>query len=174
MSGKTLVRVASGSSIKLDGTRMALGKIHWVSEVVACPTELQDTEGFNAQPYGLEETRRYVRARYRAMCEAYKPNPDGVDIVVESGAIDGKDVACVLVAFRGQIYTGESQPVPFPEGTLVEAHRRGFKTVTAGAIIHEKLPGVPANNWHHIMVPGMTREKQIAGVLLPILRRLME
>ena len=174
MSGKTLVRVASESSIKLGGTRMALDKIHWASEVMACPTELQDTEGFNAQPYGLEETRRYVRARYKAMCEKHKANPDGVDIVVESGAIDGKDVACVLVAFRGQIYTGESQPVPFPEGALVEAHRRGFKTVTAGDIIHEKLPGVPANNWHHIMVPGMTREKQIAGVLISILRRIME
>lgn len=169
------VRVASGSSVKVNAVKLALEATLWGGQIQECPTELQDLDGFNAQPEGREETERYVRARYEAMLGDYKQNPSGLDVVIESGAIDGQDVAVVLVAYRGRTYVSASQPVPFPEGALEAARQRGFKTVTAGDVIHEWSEGkIPANNWHSSVMPGMTRERQIAMALVPLLRGLMD
>ena len=177
MSDRTLlpVRVASGSSIKLNAVKGALKQALWDHQLEACPTELQNLDAFNAQPEGREQTEAYACARYRAMCDQYGQNPDGLDVVIESGAIDGQDLAIVLLVFRGSTYVNVSQPVPFPEGALEAARERGFETTTAGDIIHEWSKGtVPANDWHPTVMPGMTRERQIAEALVPLLRGIVE
>lgn len=173
------VRVASGSSVKIDAVKAAMAHLAYHPqlqyEITGHPTELQNLTTVNAQPEGRAETEGYARARLVAMCRDHEQNPDGLDIAIESGAIDGADVAIVLVAFRGQTYVAASQPVPFPEGVLEAARERGFKTTTAGQIVYEwSGHTIPANDWHTMMVPGMTREKQIAQALMPLLRGLLE
>lgn len=166
-------RLASKSSIKKDASNDGLKRVLRESyELTLCDVELQDREDLeiNAQPEGLEQTVAYARARYQAMCEQYGPNSGGIDIVVESGAIDGKDIAVVIVYWHGREFVERSIAVPFPEGTLEEARCRGFKTVTAGDIAHE-WHGVPANDWHSSVMPAITRRKQIAAALITALTK---
>lgn len=178
-------RVASGNNCKATGTSLGLtaaGETN--TDVTKCRVELQDRPGLrvNAQPIGYEQTLAYAQARMDTMIAEFGPNPEGYDFSVESGAIrlgrDGTvipdntdsdeklvDVAIVLIRNRnGREYTGVSAGVPFPEGTLEEAIRRGVKTTTAGDVIAERFPGVPSGTWQEHF-GGLSRERQIADAV---------
>lgn len=165
-----IVRVSSASSIKLDAVRSALLEA-WpreAFEILPCPTELQDRKDvtFDAQPEGWGAIVTYLRARHEAMVAEYGPT-ELFDIDVESGAVDGFDVAGVLITtFLGEQFLLRSEGVPFPDGTLEEARRRGFKKTTAGDIIHEWNEDIPANNWQSHYWPYTSRKTQIYRVLV--------
>lgn len=160
-----VARSPTGSELKLAAIREALATVWpWIKfEVQAKPVELQARPdlGINAQPEGGAQTQSYVRARWREMCRQHGLVPD-LDIVVESGAIDGLDVAVVGIYLpAGNEVIKMSRGIPFPDGTLEEARRRGFKTTTAGDIIHERWGHIPANDWQVHFPPHVARKDQI-------------
>jgi|GEM_PF-5494016 len=177
--GVRVVRLASKSKIKEGGVidAFALWRPGGAIKPILYPVELQDRSDLeiNAQPEGREQTLAYVYARKSAMQAQYGalPPEDGFDVIVESGAIDGEDVAVVLV----QTHTGHeavafSPGIPFPAGTLEEARRRGFRHTTAGDVIHERHPHIPADDWQHFFEPRMSRRYQIGTAILEALRTL--
>lgn len=172
------VRSPSKSTIKLDAIMHACVAVNpgLTIEVLGLPVELQDRPDMdiNAQPIGKEQTIEYARARWREMCRRHGPTTD-LDIVIESGAIDGLDVAVVA------IYTADgseiivlSEGISFPDGALEEALRRGAKTTTAGDIIHERWSHIPANNWHEYFFPNVSRMQQIQSAIERGLRQLAQ
>jgi hypothetical protein len=153
-----------------DGTgcRIAQQELHEL------PVELQARPDLriNAQPEGELQTVRYARERMHEMCRQYG-DTTGIDISIESGAIEGMDVAVVLLRMAdGKERVVLSQGVAFPEGTLEEARRRGFKSTTAGDVIHELFANVPANSWQAYFPPNISRETQIADAVEKGLRLL--
>ncbi len=170
------VRTPSKSSVKIEAVTAALAEV-WPDrtfDVMGLPVELQDRADLqvDAQPEGLELTVSYANARGDEMCRQHG-QPTGIDILIESGAIDGQDVAVIVIRTHdGKKVTSLSQGIDFPAGTLDEARRRGFASVTAGDIIHEQRPDVPSNNWHPFYPPFVTREEQIKGAVVEGLREL--
>lgn len=171
-----IVRCPSSSAIKLAAIKTALAAV-WPEleyDLRGLPVELQarDDLQIDAQPEGRERTVAYARERMFEMHRRYDDTP-GLDISIESGAIDGRDVA---VVFLRSATDGEeivfSVGIPFPEGSLEEARRRGFKTTTAGDVIHERYQDVPANSWQVHFSPFVSREAQIAEAIENGLRRL--
>lgn len=163
------IRCASGSAVKLNAIKKAWASLRLQEKlkVVGLPVELQDRPDFdvNAQPEGREQTITYARHRMQEMHRQHG-GPIGVDISIESGAIEGVDVAVVLLCSPdGKEAIAFSSGIAFPQGTLEEARRRGFKATTAGDIIHERFPEVPANNWQAHFPPHTSREDQIAEAL---------
>lgn len=160
-----IVRCPSSSAIKLNAIRKALEN-QWAGqsfELRGLPVELQARPDMqiNAQPEGKEQTTKYARERLIQMCREHG-NALGLDIGIESGAIGNLDVAVIVLrTASGEEVTVLSRGIPFPSGTLEEARRGGFKTTTAGDIIHKKFPNVPANNWHGYFPPGISRDAQI-------------
>jgi non-canonical (house-cleaning) NTP pyrophosphatase len=125
----------------------------------------------NEQPEGYEQTLMYARARDAAMVAAHPQVQQGIRFSIESGAIDGMDVAIVLAYAGDREFIAQSQPLPFPEGSLEEARKRGFKTTTAGMIIHEWDSAIPANNWQEYFTKT-SRPQQIAGAVRDVLRQI--
>jgi non-canonical (house-cleaning) NTP pyrophosphatase len=124
----------------------------------------------NAQPFGEAETVRYARARRRQMCLEYG-QAASTDISIESGAIAGQDVAVVLLYTQsGNEILVLSQGIPFPDDSLEVARERGFKTTTAGDIIHERYPHIPGNSWQVCFPPFISREQQIQEAVERALR----
>ena len=170
------IRVPSKSAIKLNPVEAALAVV-WPDRtfvVQGKPVELQDRPDLqvDAQPEGLELTVSYAVARGDEMCVQHG-QPQGIDILIESGAIQGQDVAVVVIRTHdGQKVTTLSRGVDFPDNSLEEARRRGFSSVTAGDIIHERRPEVPSNNWQPYYAPFITREEQIKGAVVDGLREL--
>lgn len=173
---KSLVRVASSSKVKLDASRSAMATLgrHLSTFVHGFPVELQDRRDlqFNAQPEGREEIIRYTLAREAEMCRMHG-TVSYLDIVVESGAIEGMDVAVVALFMpERQEHIILSQAIAFPKGSLDEARRRGFKTTTAGDVIHERMPSIPANDWQKYVTPFMSRQQQISDAIVRGLREM--
>lgn len=171
-----IVRSATGSSIKLDAIREAWANVwpEWPIRLMGLAVELRDRADLqiNAQPEGRDQTLSYVRARWYEMCRIYGP-VRYLDVVVESGAIDNRDVAVVGIYTVGrQEVTTYSQSVPFPHGVLAEARRRGFKTTTAGDIIHERWDNIPANDWQGHFPPYIARKTQIRRAVESGLRKM--
>jgi len=165
-----VVRCPSGSPVKLDAIRGALTMVLPDKEIdlQGLPVELQARHDFavNAQPEGQEETIGYARERWHEMCRQHGA-PVDLDISIESGAIGGLDVAVVaLYSARGDEIIILSEGIAFPAGSLDEARRRGFKTTTAGDVIHEQYPHVPSNSWQAHFPPHKSREDQIKGAVL--------
>jgi non-canonical (house-cleaning) NTP pyrophosphatase len=128
----------------------------------------------NAEPLGLKQTTRYARLRLREMQRQHGPCPkDGLDIAVESGAIDGQDIAIVVIhAPGGSEFITMSRGVAFPGGVLEEAKRRGLKHTTASDIIHEQWPDIPADDWQWRFPGGIPRQQQICEAVVQGLRQL--
>lgn len=131
----------------------------------------RDDLEINEQPEGFEQTLAYARARDEAMVAAHPEVKQGIRFSIESGAIDGMDVAIVLAYVGDKEFVAKSHPLPFPEGSLEEARRRGFKTTTAGMVIHEWQPAIPANNWQEYLTV-MSRPQQIAGAVRQVLQQI--
>lgn len=170
-----VIRCPSSSSIKLDAIREALQATHpdELFDIQGLPVELQDRSDMtvNAQPEGRDETVKYARLRLREMQRQHGP-ATGLDIGIESGAIDGFDVtAVVLDSALGEVAMALSQGIMFPEDSLEEAQRRGFKTTTAGDIIHERHPDIPSNNWQEHFPPYISRREQIRDAVIDALRQ---
>lgn len=160
-----VVRCPSNSTIKLDAIMAAFVVVNPGStfEVRGLPVELQDRPDMdiNAQPIDKEQTVEYARARWREMCQQHGPTTD-LDIVIESGAIDGLDVAVVAIyTTDGNETVVLSEGIKFPDGTFEEALKRSVKTTTVGDIIHERWSHIPANNWHEHFFPYVSRRRQI-------------
>ena len=173
-----VVRCPSGSSVKLEAIRGALDATYpdQEFEIQGLPVELQDRDDLevNAQPEGADETTYYARLRLLEMSKQYGPTT-GVDIAIESGAIEDQDVACIVLCNAvGNIAVGLSEGIPFPEYSLDEARKRGFKSTTAGDIVHEMYPAIPANSWQEHFPPFITRQQQIQDAIVQILRRAPE
>lgn len=171
------VRCPSGSAVKINAIKRALAVVRPEEEyeVQGLPVELQARQDMqiNAQPEGEEQTTRYARERLLEMCRQHGDTP-GIDISIESGAIEGVDVAVILLrTVKGEEEIVLSQGIPFPEGTLEEARRRGFKLTTAGDVIHELFPDVPANSWQVYFPPNVSRETQIVEAVEKGLRLLI-
>lgn len=131
------------------------------------PVELQVRPDLsvNAQPEGEQETVGYARERWREMCLEHGPTT-GIDISIESGAIGNLDVAVVILYSHGNEVVVLSRGIAFPPGVLEEARARGFKTTTAGDIIHERFSHIPSNNWHVHFPPYKSREDQIVEAVV--------
>lgn len=170
------VRTPSKSSVKRNAIVAALAEV-WPGrtfDVLGLPVELQDRTDLqvDSQPEGLELTVSYAEARGDEMC-AQHGQSSGIDILIESGAIDGQDVAVVIIRTHdGKKITTLSRGIDFPAGALEEARRRGFARVTAGDIIHEWRDEVPSNNWQPFYPPYITREEQIRQAVVEGLREL--
>jgi len=182
-----IVRCPSKSGVKIAAIKMAFDELGITDyEIKGLPVELQSREDLmvNAQPIGYSQTLLYASNRLGAMWGQYHPeNSRGYDISIESGAIklnpSGElipdeveadcrplDVAVVVIHdFSHPAYIGHSVGVPFPEGTLEEAIRRGVKDTTAGDVIAEKFPDVPSGSWQEHFFPALSREKQIADAV---------
>ena len=95
-----VIRCPSASKIKLNAINAVLRDIYTNRDftIHSFPVELQDRDDLdiNAEPEGKEQTLRYARERLRQMCLQQGPTP-GIDISIESGIINGYDVACVVV-----------------------------------------------------------------------------
>lgn len=175
-SAPIVLRCASSSDIKLEAVRRGFAQVkpHRGFDLRDLAVELQDRPdlAFDAQPEGKELTITYANARLEELIRRHGPTP-GIDFAIESGAIDGMDIAVVAVrSCAAQKATQLSWGVPFPSGTLEEARRRGFKTTTVGKIIHERDNTIPANDWHSSVMPGMTRERQIRGAVIEALHQI--
>lgn len=171
-----VVRCPSKSAIKLDAIRQAFAVVDpsLAIKVEGSPVELQDRPdmSINAQPVGKGQTIEYARARWREMCQQHGPTTD-LDIVIESGAIYGFDVAVVIIhAANGNEIVVLSEGIKFPDDTLEEALKRGAKTTTAGDIIHERCSHIPANNWHEYFIPYVSRRQQIQSAIERGLRQI--
>ena len=170
-----IVRCPSSSPVKITAIRRALAAAlpEREFEVLALPVELQDRPDLeiNAQPEGEEQTVQYVHQRRAEMCRQHGDSPAALDITIESGAIDGMDVAVVMLQHGNQEVIVQSVGVPFPIGTLEAARERGCATTTAGDIIHEWYQ-LPANNWHESFPPGISRQMQICNAVIDGLHRL--
>lgn len=171
-----IIRSPSSSPVKIEAIRLALDVLHLGQpfDVQGLPVELQDRSdlSIHAQPEGHDETIAYARERLRQMHALHGPTP-GLDIGIESGAIDALDVACVVVHTRlGEAALALSEGVAFPAGSLEAARARGFKSTTAGDIIHEQHPNIPANNWQEYFPPYISRQQQIQGAIVTALRML--
>jgi non-canonical (house-cleaning) NTP pyrophosphatase len=168
-----LVRCPSSSKVKREAIEKSFRSIFpgRRCDLQSLPVELQSRADLrvNAQPEGEALTTSYADNRWYEMCKKHGPTT-GFDVIVESGAIDGKDVVVVVICTSNRRIVTLSRGVPFPPGTLEEARRRGFKTVTAGDIIHEQMPEVPNNHWHRFFPPGITREEQIREAIIQNLR----
>lgn len=171
-----VVRCPSASAVKIEAVRGGLDAV-WPGqnfEIQGLPVELQDRADLqiNAEPEGLEQTINYARARWQEMCKQHGVTP-WLDISIESGAIEGFDVAVIaLFTSIGKEAIAISEGVPIPNGTLEEARRRGFKTTTAGDIIHERWPHIPANSWQEHFPPYLSRQQQIQDAIIDGLRSL--
>src|SRR2546429_7108586 len=96
---RVIVRSPSSSPRKLSPIRRAWSAEHPRIEVVVrdIPVELQSRSGsVNAQPIGKAETIRYAQLREDAL-QRQDSGPWDLDISIESGAIDRKDVAVGLL-----------------------------------------------------------------------------
>lgn len=160
-----VVRCPSKSAIKLDAITHAFVAVDpdLMIDVKGLPVELQDRPDMNisAQPIGKEQTVEYAHARWREMCQQHGSTID-LDIVIESGAIDGLDVAVVAIyTADGNEIVVLSEGIKFPNGTFEEALKRSAKTTTVGDIIHERWSHIPANNWHEHFFPYVSRRRQI-------------
>lgn len=185
-----IVRTPTSSGVKLQPIRAALLK-KWpnkIFQIKPIPVELQDRPDLNimAQPKGIAQTAKYAKARRKELL-AKDDSPYMVDISIENGIVwswrviklwGHWDVAVVyIVTASGETSLTVSVPVRVPEWAWKEAKRRGFKTTTAGQIIHERYPLIPANNWMPYsaslcrgdetpVADGITREEQIEGAIL--------
>ncbi len=166
-----LTRCASKNPIKLGAITDALRitRPNELFDVRGLPVELQSAIGFDvhAQPEGLQQTLLYAQMRLSEMCSQHGLVAS-LDVVVESGAIDGEDVAVVVLKAPSmrEITVVLSRGIPFPPGVLDEARRRGFRAVTAGDVIHEKWPHIPSNNWHEHFPPYVSRRTQIRDAVI--------
>lgn len=170
-----IIRCPSGSSIKLAAIQTAIKELHDGSnyEVQNFPVELQDRQDLdvNAEPVGKEQTLEYARERLKQMQRAHGTTP-GIDISIESGIIDGFDVACVVLSdTSGEVAFEWSQGIAVPEGAFEEAKAKGLKTTSVGDIIHEKDPTIPANNWQASFPPYIARQQQIQTAIVSLLRQ---
>lgn len=170
-----IVRCPSSSAVKLNAIKKALGIVLPNEEfnLQGLPVELQARPdlSINAQPEGEEETVGYARERWHEMCRQHGV-PTNLDISIESGAINGRDVAATaLYSSQGDEVIVLSEGITFPVGTLEEARRRGFKTTTAGDIVHERFPGIPSNSWQQYFSPYKSREEQITEAVVNTLQR---
>ena len=171
-----IIRSPTSSSVKIEAIRLALVVVQPEQsfDIQSMPVELQDRSdlSINAQPAGRNETIAYARERLRQMHALHGPTP-GLDIGIESGAIDALDVACVVVQTRlGEAALALSSGVAFPAGSLETARARGFKNTTVGDIIHEQHPNIPSNNWQEYFPPYISRQEQIQGAIVTALRML--
>ncbi len=171
-----IIRCPSGSEIKLSAINAALREVYADNDfkVTSFPVELQGRSDLdiNAEPEGKEQTLEYARERLRQMCLQHGPTP-GIDISIESGIIDGLDVACVVISTQnGESALSWSQGVTVPEGALEKARARGLKTTSVGDIIHEKHPEIPANNWEGSFPPYISRQQQIQAAVISALHRM--
>jgi non-canonical (house-cleaning) NTP pyrophosphatase len=171
-----LVRCPTGSAIKLDAIQAAvqeaIGKRDY--DIQSFPVELQDRQDLdvNAEPEGREQTLTYARERIKQLCMKHGPTP-GIDISVESGIIDGLDVACVVIRTEnGKETVAWSEGVTVPEDVFEEARKRGLKTTTVGDVIHEKHPEIPAKSWQEHYAPFISRQQQIQASVVSALRQL--
>ncbi len=168
-----IIRCPSSSTVKINAIIEALGTVRPGEDfdIQKLPVELQDRDDLQikAQPEGDEEIVGYARTRLEEMCRQYGPAP-GLDIGIESGAVEGADVAAVVLGSAvGEIAVALSLGIPFPSGSLDEAHRRGFKTTTAGEIIHEQHPDIPANSWQEYFPPYISRQQQLRDAIVDAL-----
>lgn len=191
-----IVRVASGNPIELDAVRDSLKQMFPKAsfEIRSDPVELRESALVKAQPIGLLETFRYATLRLQALKDQAKEDSD-LFVSIESGAItpdcdDGMlraeseqyrtafDVACVMLEnSEGELACFTSAAVPIPElqvdgrtvYPLEVAFERGFSTHTAGQVINELSPSIPADNWHAFFSPidsPVDRKTQIMDAFL--------
>lgn len=170
------VRCPSSSKIKLDAIKAALYEVGIDKnyELLSIPVELQDRKDLDihAEPEGEEQTLAYAYERQKQMRLQHGPTT-GIDISIESGIIDGQDVACILLSTTNQKdLVVWSQGVPTPKGTFENARTRGLKTTTVGDIIHENNPAIPANNWQGHFPPYISRQHQIQEAVVSALRKI--
>lgn len=170
-----IVRCPSGSTIKLQAINAAIQEVYAEHdyEIQSFPVELQDREDLdiNTEPEGREQTLAYAHERLKQMCLQHGPT-HWIDISIESGVIDGFDVACVVINTRnGEGYLAWSQGIAVPEGTLEEARARGLKATSVGDIIHEKHPEIPANDWQVSFPPYISRQQQIQTAVVSSLHQ---
>lgn len=164
------VRIPSTSGVKREAVEEAL-KAVWPNDqfTIQChAVELQDRPDMSvdAQPEGRELTIRYAQERGDEL-KRQQGETEFIDVLIESGAIDGRDVAVVIIrTHKGEEKVILSEGVPFPQGTLEEARRVGFKTTTAGDIIHERWPSIPSNSWQQYFWPGLSRKEQIRNAVI--------
>lgn len=178
------VNVASDKPVKIEAVRQALSELFpdVDFQIRPCAVRLEEREGLdvNAQPEGEAQTSMYAMMRLSEMIEQY--GRADLNIAIESGAIDGQDVAVIVIeSARGRRakHLLFSEAVPFPTlpnaagemvNTLEEARKRGFKTTTAGKIIQELRPDIPHDAWqeHFESVSGrkLTRVQQIKEALV--------
>ena len=138
------------------------------------PVELQDRDdlNINAEPEGREQTLEYARERLKQM-RLEKGPTSGIDISIESGIVNGSDVACIVINNNnGEEVITWSQGVSIPEGALEEARKRGLKTTTVGDIIHEKNPKISAKDWHANFPPYISRQHQIRDAIVVSLHQI--
>ena len=138
-----VIRCPSASKIKLSAINDALREAskNRDFQVYSFPVELQDRDdlNINAEPEGREQTLEYARERLKQM-RLEKGPTSGIDISIESGIVNGSDVACIVINNNnGEEVITWSQGVSIPEGALEEARKRGLKTTTVGDIIHESF-----------------------------------
>jgi non-canonical (house-cleaning) NTP pyrophosphatase len=171
-----IIRCPTRSEIKLKAVTSAIKEVLGKNDcqVQSFPVELQDRVDLdvNAEPVGRVQTLKYARERIKQMRLQQGPMI-GIDISIESGIIDGFDVACVIVnTIYGETSLVWSQGVKVPDGALEEATARGLKTTTVGDIIHEWYPEIPADDWQGSYSPFITRQQQIQDALIKSLQKI--
>ena len=163
------VIVGSMSEHKLGAVREALRRIGYSHiGVTGCHTE----SGVNAQPVGMEETTTGAMNRAYAARAAV---PSGVLWVgIESGIFRAPphsltlDLAVIaFVPSTGDALLSTSTGITFPEEYVNEAERRGFRHVTVGHVIAERLGG-DGTDPHSVLTGGRTsrNETLVTGIIV--------
>lgn len=169
-----VIRCPSSSPIKLEAIRAAIRELYGQSgyEIQSFPVELQDRQDLtvNAEPFGKEQTLAYARERLKQMRRQHGTAP-GLDISIESGIINGFDVACVIFSNKsGEVAFAWSRGVAVPNGAFEEAQAKGLKTTSVGDVIHEKDPSIPANDWQASFPPYISRQQQIQNAIISLFK----
>jgi non-canonical (house-cleaning) NTP pyrophosphatase len=170
-----IIRCPSSSPIKLGAIQAAIREFYDEDnyEIQSFPVELQNRQDLrvNAEPIGKDQTLEYARERLKQMSLQYGPTL-GIDISIESGIIDGFDVACVVFSDRSsEVAFDWSQGIAVPEGALEEAQAKSLKSTSVGDIIHEKNPAIPANDWQASFPPYISRQQQIQTIIISLLKQ---
>lgn len=140
---------------------------------------VKTSSGQNEQPVGFDET--FGGALQRAT-SAQIQKPNTIAIGIESGIFRFKavgtkvtlDIAVIVIlTIEGRKIITTSSGIQFPEEYVNIAEGLGFKTVTAGSVVSDKLGGDPTDP-HSTLTEGcITRRDTLVDALAVALKQLI-
>ncbi|MCK5615238.1 DUF84 family protein [Candidatus Pacearchaeota archaeon] len=165
------IAVTSESKIKLDAVINAYSFMSPIPEIVGYSTN----SGVGEQPVGVQTL---VGARNRIDDLKRRINDYDLIISIENGIFPGdqwEDRAVVIIyhAGRDKRYTGQSEPVVFPDEYVKVAQERGFIKHTVAEVMKERGYIENAKDPHET-ISGIPRQEFLEDTLKELIERIEE